>query len=207
MNADRDGDRGPLAGTHAQPAGAARSLAAAELGQGAAEDLQLVTGDARPSDPRRVPDRAARGVAISPQRVRGRPQGARNIRDTAVVEALAAKYGEPLEADWAIGTMAPGDLVTLLRTIASDRGIKLGLTLGDVLALQRECRKQAERYAYAPRAAVDQKGSPVVPVIGIGRVEIHQSGGGSGRSIEDVIEAQAVEIVEQSQEDSNADGE
>ncbi|RMF02559.1 MAG: hypothetical protein D6773_08490, partial [Alphaproteobacteria bacterium] len=60
-----------------------------------------------------------------------------------MARALVERYGDPLEADVAIGTMSPGELVTELRKIASDRGIKLDMTLGDILRLQAACRKDA----------------------------------------------------------------
>lgn len=187
-----DAAKPPFVDTHAPGA-------AAELGEDRAEDLRLAVAVPRPSDPRRVPDQAARGVSISPQRVRGRPAGAANLKDTAIAAALVAKYGDPLEADVAIGAMPLGDLITLLRCIASDRGLKLGATVMDIARLQHDCRKAAMPFLHSKRATVDDKGNPVLPIIGIGKVGTLNLGG-SGRSIEDIVDAENVTII---QGDSN----
>lgn len=99
--------------------------------------------------------------------------------------ALIECYGDPREADVAIGNMPIGELVTLLRQIASDRGIKLGMTLGDVVRWQRECRGQSLPYLLAKRAAEDSSGNAVVPIIGMGTVVLAE---GAGASLEDMID-------------------
>lgn len=184
MDSGKDGDQGALVGTHAP------SSAGADGAIG--EDMRLVIDGPRESGNARVlPAAAVAGVAIAPQRVRGRRKGSGNLRDTAIAAELVARYGDPLEADVAIGTMPPGELVTLLRVVASDRGLTLGMTVGDVLALQRDCRRNAMPFIHSKRATVDDKGNPVVPIIGIGSVGTLNVGG--GRSIEDVIDGEAVE--------------
>ena len=140
------------------------------------------------------------GAELAPQRGRGRPKGSRNLRSEAVAVGLVERYGDPLEADVAIGTMPIGELITLLRCLASDRGLKLGMTVGDVLKLQAECRRSALPYIHAKRAPEDAKGNPVVPIIGLGIVATPSMAGG-GVSIEDAID------VEQYQEVSEVDAE
>lgn len=154
------------------------------------------------NDPRRLPVDAAAGVAIAPQRVRGRPQGSTNIKDTEIAQQLIAQYGDPLQADVAIGAMPLGDLITLLRCIASDRGVKLGGTVMEIARFQHECRKAAMPFLHSKRATVDDKGNPVLPIIGIGKVGTLNLGG-TGRSIEDMVDAENVTII---QGDSDADG-
>lgn len=105
--------------------------------------------------------------------------------------ALIAEYGDPLEADVAIGTMPLGELVTELRAIASDRGLKLGMTIGDIVRWQRDCRGQALPYLHARRAPTAADGSPVTPIVAIGRVD-HLTVAEGGRSIEDMIDAETV---------------
>lgn len=183
-----DAAKPPLIDTHT-------AGAAAELG----EDIGLARRDRTPKlpehDPRLVPDGAARGVSISPQRVRGRPAGASNLKDTEVARQLVAKHGDPLEADVAIGSMPLGDLITLMRCIASDRGLKLGATVMDIARFQHDCRKAAMPFLHSKRATVDDKGNPVLPIIGIGKVGTLNLGVG-GQSIEDMIDAENMKVVQ-----------
>lgn len=153
----------------------------------------------------RLPDQAARGDQVAPQRVRGRPEGARNLRDAEIADALIEQYGDPLEADVAIGAAAIGDLVTMLRVIASDRGLKLGMTIGDVVRWQADCRRNAMNYLHARRAAVDAKGKTVVPIIGMGTLP-EAAGAGEGRSMEDVIEGEVIQEVSEGENDKSQDG-
>jgi len=135
---------------------------------------------------------AATGATFAPQRGRGgRPKGARNIRNERAAVEYTSRYGDPLEADIAIGTMALGELITELRMIACDRGMKLGMTIGDVVRWQRECRAQALPYIHAKRAPVSQTGEAVTPMVVFGRFEdVRQAA--AARSIEDAIEGEIV---------------
>ena len=146
---------------------------------------------------RALPGDAATGENIAPQRVRGRPRGATNIRDTAAAAELIARYGDPLEADLAIGNAKLGELITELRCIASDRGLQLGGTVMEIARWQAQCRSNAMPYVRGKRAQVNEAGDPVLPIIGIGRVDNLNISTG-GRSIEDMVEVidAVAEVVE-----------
>ena len=123
-----------------------------------------------------------------------------------MASALVETYGDPLEADVAIGTMAPGELITRLRVLASDRGLKLDMSVGDILKLQRECRSAALPYIHARRTPVDDKGDPVTPVIVFGRADAVSASG--GRSIEDVEENQPlIDVTPEKSDGEKSDGE
>jgi hypothetical protein len=138
-----------------------------------------------------LPGGARAGKLLSSRRGPGRPKGARNIRTETVAVALIERYGDPLEADVAIGTMPLGELITEMRTIASDRGLKLEASVMDLARWQRDCRGQAMPYLHSRRATTDDKGVPVTPVIAFGRADRVTINAGS-RSIEDVEANQGV---------------
>lgn len=89
------------------------------------------------------------------------------------------------------------DLITELRKIASDVGMKLGGSVMDVARFQRECRNDAMSYIHAKRAPETAKGDPVVPVLGIGRIEQHNTTVYvGGRSLEEAVQDQSVTIID-----------
>lgn len=174
---------GPCAGTHAATRPAAIEP---ELHQA----RQISAGAPGGVIARALPEGAASGTELAPKRGPGRPEGATNIRDTAVAQALMAQYGNPLEADVAIGNADLGGLITLMRTIASDRGLKLGATVMDIARWQAECRRDAKPYLMSKRAPVGADGKEVPPVvIGLGQASGAVAG---GRSIEDVVDAEII---------------
>jgi len=141
-----------------------------------------------------LPVEAERAEKLAPQRGPGRPLGSKNKRDTEIADALIETYGDPLEADVAIGTMEPGELITTLRCLASDRGLKLGMDVGDILRFQAGRRDAAMNYLHSKRAQVDPKtGEAVVPVLGFGTFSGFDGRPGDGaKSIEDVVKNQQV---------------
>jgi hypothetical protein len=174
----------------------------AELAAGAGGNQADVS---RRAIARALPANPRRGDQLAPSGVRGRPKGATNKRDTEIAEAYISQYGDPLEADVKIGSAAPGELVTELRVIASDRGIKLGMTLGEILRWQADCRSRAMNYLHAKRAAVNEKGETVAPIIGMGTLP-PAAGDGSGHSIEDAIEGEIIQGDSTSGSDVSHDG-
>lgn len=178
------GDQREFGDTHAAPR-------AAELGRDRDQERSRSAGAPGGTIVRALPEDAATGVELAPKRGPGRPAGSTNLRDNAVAQALVDSYGMPLEADVAIGNADIGGLVTLLRTIASDRGLKLGMTLGDVVRWQADCRRNAMPYLMGKRAQVDKDGQPVPPVVlGLGRYA-EPGAGAPGSSIEDRLAARA----------------
>lgn len=177
----------PDAATHApsasrdQAAPAARAIvpAAAETGELGLDDLL----------PLAIPESGRRGS--------GRPRGAANIRTNTTFAVAVSRYGDPLIASIAWGNMDTLTLIRELRAIASDAGLKLGATVMDVVRFQEDCRRNAMPFGHAKRAPVDDKGAPVLPIIGIGRVEqINvQQNFASGRSIEDAIDGEQFQGV------------
>lgn len=137
----------------------------------------------------------------------GRPLGARNRRTDLVAQYVVDRYGDPLEAHMAVGMMPLKDLVTLLRSAASDVGLKLGMSLGDIVRFQKDCRDAALPYIHAKRAPEDQKGEPVAPTIGMVRTTVVAGAAhfhGAGQSIEDRVRAdRAAEKTIEHQEDSD----
>lgn len=130
-------------------------------------------------------------IAISPltTRGRGRPSGAKNRRTDIVASYLVERFGDPLTASMATASMPLRDLVTELRKVASDCGLKLGASVMDIARFQRECRNDALPYIHAKRAPETFKGDPVVPIIGIGSFHQHTTVmAGAARSMEDVID-------------------
>lgn len=187
-----------VAGTHTAaadqaPGGAAELGALPELV--GAEDLGV-----EDLLPLAIPEAARRGV--------GRPAGSRNLRSEKTARMLVARYGDPLAASIAIGNMSLPDFVTWLRTVASERGMRVGKDVGvfDLLRFQEECRRNVMPFIHGKRAQTDDTGAVVVPVIGIGsvNVQVNAAPGAGARSIEDAIDAEAVEIrPEQNQGDSD----
>lgn len=98
----------------------------------------------------------------------GRPKGAANIRTNKTFQAAISRYGDPLIATIAWGTMDPRALIVELRKIASDCGIKLGATVMDVVRFQEQCRAAAMPYGHGKRVATDDKGDAVLPVFVLG---------------------------------------
>lgn len=186
----------PFVGTHAH--GAADQARSSGSTAGAVAPL---LGQSEPDQlgfdellPLAIPDGQRRGA--------GRPRGAANIRTNTTFQAAVSRYGDPLIATVAFGNMPTRDLITELRKIASDCGLKLGASVMDVVRFQEECRRNALPYGHAKRAATDEKGDTVVPIIGIGSVNVAVAAG--GRSIEDVLDAEAKTIEHQG--DSDATG-
>jgi hypothetical protein len=165
--ADR-GDKGAGSATHAAASAAELVGGAGELG---AEDLL----------PLAIPEAQRRGP--------GRPRGARNIRTDRTAQVILGRYGDPLIASAALGNMPTLELVQWLRSVASDAGLKLGMTVGDIVRFQEQCRASVMPFVHAKRAAVNEAGDPVLPIIGIGKVQVSIGNHvAAGRSIEDVFE-------------------
>jgi hypothetical protein len=183
-----EGEPRECGGTHADGA-------AGELGADRDQARSRSAGAPGGVIARSLPEGAESGVSIAPQRGRGRPQGATNIKDTAVAQALIERFGHPLEADVAIGNADLGGLITLLRTIASDRGLKLGGSVMDIARWQADCRRSAMPYLMGKRAPITADGREVAPVvISLGRVA-EPGAGAPGRSIEDELAARAAQDV------------
>lgn len=137
-------------------------------------------------------------------RGRGRPQGAKNRRTDLVAQYLVDRFGDPLTASMAISGRPLRELVTELRMIASDCGLKLGASVMDIARWQQQCRAEALPYIHAKRAPETAKGDPVVPVIGIGRAD--QVVVGSGNVVVRSLE-EAVAKAQQHQAVATIDGE
>jgi hypothetical protein len=178
-------------GTHADLAAAGSASAGALPAPGDGEDQRLDGLLPLGSSPL-----ATRG--------RGRPLGAKNRRTDLVAQYLVDRFGDPLTASMSIGGRPLRDLVRELREVASDCGMKLGASVMDIARWQQQCRAEALPYIHAKRAPETAKGDPVLPVIGIGRVDqmavMVQSG--PARSLED-----AVENVQRDQSVTTIDGE
>lgn len=140
------------------------------------------------------------GISPLAPRAPGRPVGAKNRRTDLVAQYLTDRFGDPLTASMSIAGRPLKELITELRTIASDCGLKLGATVMDVARWQQQCRVDALPYIHAKRAPETAKGDPVVPIIGIGRAENVVIAG--GRSLED-----AVAKAQQDQSVTTIDGE
>ena len=168
-------DQGSKAADEGTHAGRARDQAAASAPLPAAIE----------ANDKRLDDLLPLGVSPLAPRRRGRPQGAKNRRTDLVAQYLVDRFGDPLTASMAIGGRPLRELITELRTIASDCGLKLGATVMDVARWQQQCRADALPYIHAKRAPETAKGDPVVPVIGIGRAENVVIA--AGRSLEDAV--------------------
>lgn len=176
MSADRDAPKAAepaFIGTHTPPG----------AGDPAAASSQPLLPD---------PDAGLFGGAIQAvaSRAPGRPQGAQNVRTNKTWQIAVDRYGDPLITSVALGQMNTLDLIRELRKIASDAGIKLGMSVGDVLAFQRACRADAMPYGHAKRAPTNEKGETVLPMIGIGTyVDARTQVAVGGISIEDRLNA------------------
>jgi hypothetical protein len=198
--ADNDAERA-VEGTHTAAAGDQVRLAGA-----GSREVGAVPGSVEVDD-RRLDELLPLGFSPLAPRVRGRPQGAKNRRTDLVAQYLVDRFGDPLTASMATAGMPLRELITELRSIASDVGMKLGASVMDIARFQRECRNDALPYIHAKRAPETAKGDPVVPIIGIGRFEQHntvvQVG---GRSIEDALD-QAAKNMQPDQSVKTIDGE
>jgi hypothetical protein len=125
------------------------------------------------------------GVSPLAPRGRGRPNGSKNRRTDLVAEYLVERFGDPLTATMSVAGRPLRDLVTELRMVASDCGMKLGATVMDIARWQQQCRVDALPYIHAKRAQETSKGDPVLPIIGIGRADQVVITG--GRSLEDAV--------------------
>lgn len=173
-------------GTHTALAG----QAPARSGGGAVE-IAGVPGDS---------DQRADGLlplGFSPLATKGpgRPKGAKNRRTDLVAEYLVDRFGDPLTATMSIAGRPLVELVRELRMVASDCGLKLGATVMDIARWQEQCRVDVRPYIHAKRAPETAKGDPVVPIIGIGRFEQHNTTVNVGaRSIEDALDQAAANM-------------
>lgn len=119
----------------------------------------------------------------------GRPAGAKNRRTDLVASYLVERFGDPLTATMSVAGRPLVDLVRELRTVASDCGMKLGASVMDIARWQQQCRLDALPYIHAKRAPETVKGEVVVPIIGIGRFEQHNTTVNVGaRSLEDALD-------------------
>ena len=189
-------DRGAGADTHA-----------AALG-GEPEQLGLLPAEGEAARDRLLPLAEAAKSRSEPKGSGGRPLGARNRRTDLMAAYLIDRYGDPLEGHVALGMMPLRELIPALRKIASDCGMKLDLSVKELLHLQADLRKEALPYIHAKRAPETAQGDPVLPVIGLGVWSPAGVGAPGGRSIEDAIEVEAtISEVEQKQGDSDGAGE
>lgn len=180
---DQDPDQSrAFADTHAPGAGdQARAIATVEPMPGVAD-----------ADDQRLDGLLPIGVSPLAATGPGRPKGAKNRRTDLVATYLVERFGDPLSASMAVAGRPLKDLITELRTVASDCGLKLGATVMDIARFQRDCRNDALPYIHAKRAPETIKGDVVVPIIGIGRYEQHNTVvHAHGRTIEDVLDAVA----------------
>lgn len=173
-------------GTHTGAGGGQAVTAAAGAG-----DVAGVPGDG---------DQRADGLlplGFSPLAMKGpgRPAGAKNRRTDLVAQYLVDRFGDPLTATMSVAGRPLVELVRELRIVASDCGMKLGATVMDVARWQQQCRIDALPYIHAKRAPETAKGDPVVPIIGIGRFEQHNTVVMPGaRSIEDALDQAAANM-------------
>ncbi|WP_398468546.1 hypothetical protein [Tardiphaga sp.] len=145
-------------------------------------------------------------IPMTAQRGRGRPAGSVNIRTNKTFQAAVSRYGDPLIAQIAMGNANTKDLITDLRKIASDCGLKLGATVMDVVRFQASLRESALPYGHSKRVAVDEKGNDVLPVFVMGgaagsttNVQVNSVG------LEDRIEA--MQKAKQDQQHNTINGE
>lgn len=137
---------------------------------GAAAPSPGVTGQpaAMPGEQLGLDDMLPAAILEPARKGAGRPKGAANIRTNKTFQAAISRYGDPLIATIAWGNMDPRTLITELRKIASDCGIKLGATVMDVVRFQEQCRSAAMPYGHGKRVATDDKGDAVLPVFVLG---------------------------------------
>lgn len=194
-------DQGVVRGTHAAPGAGEHE----QIGQASADRARDPAAPAGADDfpallPLAIPESARRGA--------GRPVNSPNIRTNRTFQIAAAKYGDPLIAEVAIGNMPLRDLITEMRKVASDCGLKLGASVMDLARFQAECRRSALPYGHAKRAPVNEVGETVPPVLGLGRVEVKADGDVHvhvGHSIEDRI-AENARVIEHEPDQSVSEG-
>lgn len=190
-------EQGPVGGTHA--AGAAgeggQARAIEQIDGSAANSASLPADAAALTDemlPLAIPESARRGA--------GKPKGSVNIRTNTTFQAAVSRYGDPLIAEVAWGNMDTGELITELRKIACDRGLKLGATVMDIVRFQADCRRAALPYGHAKRAAVDGDGKavPEIPIIAMGNVTVRDGGKVviNGMSIDDEIPEENPKVID-----------
>lgn len=143
-------------------------------------------------------------LGISPLAPRGvgRPKGAKNRRTDLVAAYLVERFGDPLTATMSIVGMPVDQLIEKLRTVASDRGMKLGASVMDIVRFQHQCAVDALPYIHAKRAAETFAGDPVLPVLGVGGFAAGPVLEGAANSMEDELERrmqQAKQVQEVSQ--------
>ncbi|KIZ47385.1 MULTISPECIES: hypothetical protein [Rhodopseudomonas] len=186
MSADREADRTAKAaveGTHAG-SGCGKSAAASSRADLPDADAGLFGGAIQ---------------AVAP-RAPGRPEGSQNVRTNKTWQIAVNRYGDPLITSVALGQMNTLDLIRELRKIASDAGIKLGMTVGDVLAFQRACRVDALPYGHAKRVAVTENGEDALPMIVMGhyRPTANVQVNAPGVSLEEALAARTNTQMDQS---------
>ncbi len=180
MTKAKDGHEAPGSGSHADVAPGGQQLALLP-GQTDSERDELM-----PLGSNAETKSQATGV--------GRPRGAHNRRTDLVARYLVERYGDPLEGDVAFGMMPLRELIPTLRKIASDCGMEMALTVGDLLRLQGEARNRALPFIHAKRAPETEQGQAVPAMIGLMRAERRADGSTTLRSMEDMIEIEASPI-------------
>jgi hypothetical protein len=193
-------DRGEESGTHAAAGPAPGAGELEQLGDRARDPAPAGVADALPAMlPLAIPESERRGA--------GRPVNSPNIRTNKTFQIAAAKYGDPLIAEIALGNMPTRELIKELRSVASDAGLKLGGTVMDVLRFQADCRRASLPFGHAKRAPVNEIGETVPPVLGLGRVEVKADGDVHvhvGHSIEDRVAA--ARVIEHEPDQSLSEG-
>lgn len=194
MSDDDRRPEGPEISTHAgelgdrAAAGGGSTILPADQAASVASEQALL--------PMAIPEPARRGP--------GKPQGAVNKRTNTVFQIAVDRYGDPLIGSVAIGNMPTKELITYLRELASDCGIKLGATVMDVVRFQEECRRNAMPYGHSKRAPVNDKGETVLPLIGIGTVvQNARQVVVTGHSVEDRVAKEAKTIQHVSEDDDD----
>lgn len=160
----------------------------ADLGDGAASPASL-PADLGASEDARLDGILPLGISPLAPRGVGRPKGAKNRRTDLVAAYLVERFGDPLTATMSVVGMPIDELIEKLRKAASDRGMKLGATVMDIVRFQHQCAVDALPYIHAKRAAETFAGDPALPIIGIGGFV--QGGAvleGAARSMEDELE-------------------
>lgn len=191
-------------------AGGVSPAAGGASAERAAAEIRMIESHEPPAAMIResVPAKAEAGKELAPRRGPGRPPGSTNKRDTEIAEELIAEFGDPLEAHVRIGSMDPAALITELRCLASDRGLKLGMTVGEILKFQRECRNDAMPYLHSKRAPVDPNtGETVLPVIGFGTIPAsYGQPGDDAKSIEEMVENQKlIDVTPEKSDEEKSD--
>lgn len=141
-----------------------------------------------PAEDARLDEQLPLGQSEPARRGPGRPKGARNRRTAEVADYLVRRYGDPLEGLMSIGLRSTGELIGELKRLGATHSLKLGGSVMDVLALQRQCLEAALPFIHARRAPVDDRGNPVLPILNVGLFNgtPARAEAGKGMSIEDV---------------------